>query len=72
MAGTAAEQGLKAAVEDNSYLHLHLGEAYLAVGKKDDAKKQLEFVLKMKPNPDFMPEYNESVTKAKKLLETKF
>ncbi len=65
------EKGLKIE-DDNSYLHLHLAEAYLAVGKKDEAKKQLEFILKMKPNPDYLPEYKETVEKAKKLLETKF
>ena len=57
---------------DNSYLHLHLGEAYLAVNRKEDAKKQLEFVVNMKPNPDFLPEYNESTDEAKRLLKTRF
>ena len=57
---------------DNSYLHLHLGQAYLATNNKDDAKKQFEFVLNMKPNPEFMPEYNESITEAKKFLKTRF
>jgi tetratricopeptide (TPR) repeat protein len=58
--------------DDNSYLHLHLAEAYIAVGKKEEAKKQLEYVLKMKPNPDYAPEHEEVIEKAKKLLETKF
>ena len=58
--------------DDNSYLHLHLAEAYIAVGKKDEAKKQLEYVLKMKPNPDFALEHKETVEKAKKMLGTKF
>lgn len=58
--------------QNNTYLRLHLAEAYLAVGKKDDAKKQLDFLLKMKPNPEFLPEYKETTEKAKKLLETKF
>jgi tetratricopeptide (TPR) repeat protein len=58
--------------DDNSYLHLHLAEAYLATGKKDEAKKQIDYVLKMKPNPDYIPEHTETVEKAKKLLETKF
>ncbi|MEP6902057.1 MAG: TRAP transporter TatT component family protein [Actinomycetota bacterium] len=65
------EQGLKIE-DDNTYLHLHLAEAYLAVGKKDAAKKQLEYLLKMKANPDFLPEYKETTVEAKKLLETKF
>lgn len=57
---------------DNSYLHLHLAEAYLAVNRAADAKKQLEFVLKMKPNPEYLPEYEESQKEARKMLETKF
>lgn len=58
--------------KENTYIYLHLAEAYIATGKKPEAKKQLEFLLKMKPNPDYLPEYNESIAKAKKLLETKF
>ncbi len=58
--------------KENTYIFLHLAEAYIAVGKKADAKKQLEYLLKMKPNPDYLHEYNETTEKAKKLLETKF
>lgn len=58
--------------KDNTYIYLHLAEAYLATGKKDEAKKQLEYLLKMKPNPDYYPEYRETTEKAKKLLATKF
>jgi tetratricopeptide (TPR) repeat protein len=58
--------------DDNSYLHLHLAEAYIATGKKPEAKKQLEYLIKMKPNPDYVVEHTETVEKAKKLLETKF
>ena len=58
--------------DDNTYLHLHLAEAYLATGKKAEAKKQLEYLLNMKPNPDYIPEHAETVEKAKKMLEMKF
>ena len=58
--------------DDNSNLRLHLAEAYLADNRPPDAKKQLEFVLKMKPNPEYLPEYEESQKEARKLLETKF
>ncbi len=57
---------------DNSYLRLHLAEAYLADNRKPEAKKQLEFILNMKPNPDFLPEYKETTEKAQKLLTTRF
>lgn len=57
---------------DNSNLHVHLAEAYLADSRPADAKKQLEFVLKMKPNSEYLPEYEESQKEARKMLETKF
>lgn len=54
--------------KNNMNLHLHLGEAYLAVKKDAEARKQLEKVLSMKPNPDYLIESREAVEKAKKLL----
>lgn len=65
------EKGLEIEKE-NTYIYLHLAEAYLAVGKKAEARKQLDYLLKMKPNPDYAVEYKESTEAAKKLLETKF
>lgn len=58
--------------KENSYIHLHLAEAYLATNRNADAKKQLDALLQMKPNPDYLPEYEESVQKAKELLKSKF
>lgn len=58
--------------KENINIRLHLGQAYLAVNRKEDAKKQLEFLLQMKPNPEYLPEYEESVKEAKKLLELRF
>jgi tetratricopeptide (TPR) repeat protein len=58
--------------KNNMNLHLHLGEAYLAVKKEVDAKKHLEKVLAMKPNPDYLIECREVVEKAKRLLDTRF
>ena len=58
--------------KDNMNLHLHLAEAYLAVKKEGEARKQLDKVLSMKHNPDFLIECREAVEKAKKLLATKF
>jgi tetratricopeptide (TPR) repeat protein len=57
---------------DNMNLHLHLGEAYLAVKKENDARKQFEKVVSMKPNPDFLIECREAVERAKRLLATRF
>lgn len=58
--------------QDNTNLRLHLAEAYLALKRKDDARKQLDLLLQMKANPDYLPEYNEDVAAAKKMLETRF
>ena len=66
---------LEKAVEtekNNMNLYLHLAEAYLAVNKSAEARKQLEHVLVMKPNPEYLIECRETVEKAKKLLATKF
>lgn len=65
------EKGL-AIDKTNPYSNLHLAEAFLALSRKAEAKKQLEALLKMKPNPDYQPEYNDAARQAKKLLETKF
>ena len=46
-----------------------LAEVYLALDKKDDAKKTLEDVLAMPPNPTYGPESLEEKELAVKLLE---
>lgn len=56
----------------NTFIYLYLGEAYLAVGRDAEAKKHLEYLVKMKPDPDYMFEYKETTDRAKKLLETRF
>lgn len=58
--------------KENAYVRLHLAQAYLAVNRKADARVQLEYLLKMKPNPEYMPEYEEATKEAKKLLDTRF
>ena len=70
-----AKEYLEKAVEIEKYngeARIHLAEAYLALDRDADAKKQLDFVLQMKPNPAYLPEYQQQVELAKKLLETKF
>ena len=57
---------------DNALLRFHLAEAYLATGRKDEARKQIDTLISMKPNPDFVPEHNEAVEEARKLLAEKF
>ncbi len=70
-----AVEYLEKAVEiepNNTYIRLHLAEAYLAVGKKPEAKKQLDYLLQMKPKEGYEVEYKETVTDAKNLLERRF
>lgn len=54
---------------ENSMMRLRLAEALLANDRKADAKKQIDYILKMKPDPNYLPEYHDSVKEAKKLLE---
>lgn len=65
------ETALKAEKE-NMNLHLNLAKAYLAVKREDDAKKQLDKLISMKPDPEYLPEYKICVEAAKKLLAAKF
>ena len=58
--------------DDNSNLHLHLALAYIAVNRDKEAKAQLEYVINMRPNQDYLPEHQVAVAAAKKLLRTKF
>ena len=57
---------------NNTNIRLHLAEAYLAVKRDSDARKQLDHLLQMKPDPDYMPEHLECVEAAKKLLKSNF
>lgn len=61
------EKGLKFG-EKNSLLRLHLAEAYLAVKRPADARKQLNTILTMQPDPEYAPEHREAVAEAKKML----
>jgi Tfp pilus assembly protein PilF len=54
--------------DGNAFLHLHLAEAYLKVGRKGDARRQLEAIINMTPDKDYVPEYKEAVTAAQKLI----
>jgi tetratricopeptide (TPR) repeat protein len=62
------EKGLRVA-SDNAVIRLNLAKAYHAAKRDDDARKQIDYILKMTPNPNYLPEYKETVEKAKKLSE---
>lgn len=58
--------------KNNSYIYLHLAQAYLAVDRDAEAKKHLRHVLTMDPAPEYTFEHREVTEKAKKLLATRF
>ena len=62
------EKGLKFGAT-NAFLRLELAEAYHAANRNGDAKKQIQFIQSLTPNPDYLPEYKEALEKAKRLEE---
>jgi tetratricopeptide (TPR) repeat protein len=56
----------------NGDARIQYAEALLALDRDAEAKKQLEFVLQMKPNPAYIPEYEQQAAQARRMLETKF
>ena len=57
---------------DNANLRLHLAEAYLAVNRDNDARKQIDTLISMQPNPEYAIEHAAAVTKARKLIDRNF
>lgn len=62
------EKGVKVS-PDNANIRLHLAEAYFVLKKDADARKQLNVLFELKPNPDYINEHRAAVEKGKKLLE---
>ena len=62
------EKGLRFG-ETKAFLHFHLAEAYMKVGRNDDARRELEKILSMTPDPNYLPEYKEASNAARKLLD---
>ncbi|HEX8494870.1 MAG TPA: TRAP transporter TatT component family protein [Pyrinomonadaceae bacterium] len=60
------EKGLRFG-ENNAFLRLRLAEAYSAVNRNDEARKQLEALSNIKPSADYLPEYKEAMAEAEKL-----
>lgn len=58
--------------KNNASLHLHLAEALLAVKKPVEARHQLDLLFQIKPDPEYVPEHNESLEEAKKMIKNKF
>jgi tetratricopeptide (TPR) repeat protein len=62
------EKGLRLG-PDNELMRFHLAEAYAQAHRNEDARKQIDTLLAMKPVPGFETEDNEAVAGARKLQE---
>ena len=60
------EKGLKFG-PDNALLRVRLADAYHAARRDNDARKQIDYVLSMKMDPNYAAEYKEAQEEAKKL-----
>jgi TRAP transporter T-component len=60
------EKGLKFG-ENNALLRLRLAEAYHAAKRDGDARKQIDYLMSMKLDPEYAAEYKEAQEQAKKL-----
>jgi len=54
---------------NNTLMRVDLAQAYEASNRDADAKKQIETLMAMTPDPKYAPEHKDAVDKAKKLLE---
>jgi hypothetical protein len=62
------EQGIKIG-PGNEVMRAKLAAAYAAAHRNDDARKQIEMLMTMKPSADYQPEYNDALVEAKKIQE---
>lgn len=62
------EKGIRIS-PDNALLRWHLAAAYADLHRIEDARKQIDYLLAMKPAPGYEPEYQEAVAEVRKLQE---
>jgi tetratricopeptide (TPR) repeat protein len=62
------EKGMKLG-ENNPLLRYYLAQAYFKTKRNEDARKQLETLLNMQPDPNYLPEHADAVNKAKELMK---
>jgi tetratricopeptide (TPR) repeat protein len=65
------EKGLKFG-PNNALLRLRLAQAYIKVGRKNDARKQLDELQRLTPDPNYLPEHKEAVAEARKIIDRGF
>lgn len=51
---------------------LHLAEAYLAIGKVEESKRQLDFIFSLTPEKGMEAEYEQVLAKAKRMRQKRF
>lgn len=68
MAVEYLEKGLKIG-PNNPLLRLRLAQAYARVNRRDEARKQLDAILKLTPDPNYLPEHKEASDEARKMLD---
>ena len=54
---------------NNTVMRFHLAEAYEANGRHAEAKKEIETLMSITPDPKYVAEHKDAVENAKKLLE---
>jgi tetratricopeptide (TPR) repeat protein len=54
---------------NNTLMRYHLAEAYQVTNRDAEAKKQIETLMSITPDPKYAAEHKQAVEKAKKLLE---
>lgn len=54
---------------NNTLMRYHLAEAYEEIDRHAEAKKQIETLMSITPDPKYMAEHKQAVENAKKLLE---
>ena len=62
------EKGIKLN-PNNTLMRLYLAQAYEVSNRNADAKKQIETITSMTPDPQYVAEHKDAVEKAKKLLQ---
>ena len=65
---TELEKGLQFG-KGNAFLRLHLAEAYEANGRAEDARQQLNAIVSMTPDPNYLPELKEAQAQARPMLD---
>jgi tetratricopeptide (TPR) repeat protein len=61
------EKGVKLS-PNNTLMRFHLAEAYHAANRNADAKKQIEAIKAVTPDPKYAAEHRDALAKANKLL----